>query len=194
MSSGDPRTRERILEKTWQLMERKRGRQVNIDDIASLVGVSRQAIYLHFGSRAGLLIATVRYVDQVKGVDQRVRAVTTASDGVAMLAAFIEFWGNYMPEIDGLARALLAARETDKAASAAWDDRMRALRQGCVSIMRCLAREKRLAPEWTPDQAADALWAMLSIEVWENLTLECAWTNAQYVSRMQAALRRTFTK
>jgi AcrR family transcriptional regulator len=194
MSSGDPQTRKRILEKTWQLMERKRGREVRIDDVARAAGVSRQAVYLHFGSRAGLLIATVRHVDEVKGVEARLKAVYAATDGPEALNGFVDFWGNYIPEIYGLAKALLAARETDEAAVAAWDDRMGALRQGCHTVIECLARQRKLALPWKIDEAADALWAMLSVSVWENLTLECGWTNRQYINRMKALLKRTFVK
>jgi AcrR family transcriptional regulator len=194
MSSGDPQTRKRILEKTWQLMERRQGREVRIDDVASAASVSRQAVYLHFGSRAGLLIATVRYVDEVKGVEARLQGVLTAPNAPDTLNGLIDFWGNYIPEIYGLAKALLAARETDEGAAAAWEDRMRALRDGCRAVIQCLAREKMLALPWNIDQAADALWAMLSISVWENLTLECGWTNREYVSRMKALSKRTFVK
>lgn len=194
MSSGDPRTRERILAKTWQLMERKRGLDVRVDDIARLVGISRQAVYLHFGSRAGLLIATARHVDKVKKLDQRLTAMRSATNGPQLLEGFVDFWGNYMPEIYGLAKALLAVRETDKAAAAAWDDRMGAVREGCRSVINCLAREGSLAPGWDPDQASDTLWAITSFAVWENLTRECGWTNAQYISRMKRTLHRTFVR
>ncbi len=182
------------MEKTWRLMERSRGREVRIDDIARAAGVSRQAVYLHFGSRAGLLIATARYVDEVKDVDERVKTLREATNGGESLDALVDFWGNYMPEIHGLAKALLAARETDQAAAAAWDDRMGVMRACCRSIARCLVGEKLLVREWTAEQASDALWAMLSIEVWERLTLECGWTNQQYVSRMKAALHGIFVK
>ena len=163
MSSGDPQTRKRILEKTWQLMEGRRGREVRIDDVAKAVGLSRQAIYLHFGSRAGLLIATVRYVDEVKEVDARLQAMSTAANGAEALDGLLDFWGNYIQEIYGLAKALLAARESDKAAAAAWDDRMRALRHGCRFVMECLAREKRLALPWNIEQATDFLILDLSL-------------------------------
>ena len=175
-------------------MERRRGQEVRLEDVARAAGVSRQAVYLHFGSRAGLLIATVRYVDQVKNVEDRVRGLRDATDARQSLDALVDFWGNYMPEIHGLARALLAARQRDKAAAAAWDDRMEAIRQCCRSLARCMLRDKILAPEWTPDEASDAMWGMLSIEVWERLTQECGWTNQQYVARMKTALRRTFTQ
>lgn len=194
MSRVDTDTRQRILEKTWQLMERKRGRPVRIEDIARAAGVSRQAVYLHFGSRTGLLIAATHYVDKVKDVDERVRGLRQATDAQQSLDALVEFWGNYMPEIHGLATALLATRATDKAAAAAWNDRMDAILQCCHSVVRCIVREELLAPEWSVAEAGDAMWAMLSIEVWERLTQERGWSNGQYIAHMKAALKRTFVK
>ena len=63
MSSTETDTRERILKETWHLMEKRRGQGVRIEDVAQAAGVSRQAVYLHFGSRAELLIATTHYLD-----------------------------------------------------------------------------------------------------------------------------------
>ena len=194
MSSGDPKTRKRILEKTWHLMEKKKGQAVRVEDIARAAGISRQAVYLHFGSRAELLVATVRYVDEANGITDRVQAMKTAVNALDLLNAYIEFWGKYIPEIYGIAKALLAERETDEAAAAAWDDRMKVLRETCLIVINCLERDHLLAPGWITDQAADALWAISSFAVWENLTIECGWSTGQYVSRMQDVLKRTFVK
>jgi AcrR family transcriptional regulator len=192
MSSGDPNTRKRILEKTWRLMERKKGRTVRVDDIARAAGVSRQAVYLHFRTRAELLIATVRYVDEANGIAERLRTLYMVANPVEMLDAYIEFWGNYIPVIHGLAMALLVERETDKAAAAAWDDRMADLKDGCRNVIDCLVRNHLLAPMWEPKQAADALWAMSSISVWENLTIDCGWSTNQYIRSMQKVFKQTF--
>ena len=175
-------------------MERKNGQDVRLEDVAHAAGISRQAVYLHFRTRAELLVATVRFVDEENGVEERVRAFASAVDGVQALEVFMEWWGGYIPEIYGLAKALLAARETDQAAAAAWDDRMGALRNGCRSIIRCLKRDEMLALDWDLEQAADLLWSMISVSVWENLTVECGWSNRQYISRMQAVLKQTFVR
>jgi AcrR family transcriptional regulator len=194
MSSGDPETRKRILEKTWRLMEKRKGQNVLIRDVARAAGVSRQAVYLHFGSRAGLLIATVRYVDEVNHLNERIQGMNTPANGVEVLEAFIDFWGNYIPEIYGLAKALVAVRDVDKDAAAAWDDRMQVLYQGCRSTIDCLVRDQSLSPEWDPDQAADIFWSMLSISVWENLTVERGWTQDEYTTRMKSALKGMLVK
>ena len=89
------------------------GRNVRMGDVARGAGVSRQAVYDHFGSRAELMVATVRYGDEVLGLDERLRRYRAAGSGVERLETYVEFWGNYIPEIYGIARALLAERETD---------------------------------------------------------------------------------
>jgi hypothetical protein len=102
-------------------------------------------------------------------------------------------WANYIPEIYGMAKALLALRDTDEAAAAAWDDRMQALYQGCAQIVECLKQNGVLAPQWTVETGADIFWAMISLATWEHLTVERGWSQAQYIERMQWMLRRTLT-
>jgi AcrR family transcriptional regulator len=194
MSSGNPETRKHILDQAWRLMVERNGQGVWMEDIAKAAKVSRQAVYLHFGSRADLLIATVRHVDEVLGLEEHLKKVNTAGSGVEILDALVEFWGNYIPEIHGLAKALLAVYDTDEDAAAAWDDRMAALRQGCLLTVECLQREGNLAAGWKPEEAADFMWAMQAIAVWENLTITCGWTKEQYIRRMQEMMRRTFVK
>ena len=46
-----------------------------MSDVAKQAGISRQAVYLHFPSRAELLIATTRYIDQVKDIDGQLAQV-----------------------------------------------------------------------------------------------------------------------
>lgn len=163
-------------------------------DVADEAGLSRQAVYLHFSSRAELMVATARYGDKVRGLDERLRRYRAASSGVERLEAFVEFWGNYIPEIYGIARAMLAARETDEAVATAWDDRMGVVREACRNIVGRLHRDGILAPEWSIEEAADLLWTMLSIRNWESLTLECDWSAGQYVTRMQELTKRTFLR
>lgn len=186
-------TRERILYIAWRMLEERRGQSVRLEDIAKAAGVSRQAIYLHFGSRSELFIATVRYVDERLGLMEQIRAICEAEGDIGM-AAYISWWANYIPDIYGLAKALLALRETDEAAAAAWNDRMQALYDGCLQIMRTVERAGSLAAGWTAERAADFFWALLSIDTWERLTIDRGWSKEQYIERMQAAANRALTR
>jgi AcrR family transcriptional regulator len=178
------------LEAASKLLLASGGQGVRMADIATAAGVSRQAVYLHFESRTELMIATVRYLDEVHGLEARLRGFREATSGIAKLDAFIEFWGNYIPEIYGVAKALMDARHTDDAAAAAWNDRMNSVRSGCQEVIEALERDRRLAPEWAAREAAELLWAILSIPSWELLTIECGWTTAEYVHRITVSSKR----
>lgn len=189
MSREKSDTRTRILETAWKLLEAGDGGEVRMADIAKAVGISRQALYLHFPKRADLLVATTKYLDEVKRVDDRLVASRTATSGVERLDAFIEAWGNYIPEIHGVAKALIAMQETDDEARLAWAGRTQAVREGCEAAVEALARDGMLAPKWSPDQATDLLWTLLSVGNWEQLTRDCGWSQADYVDTLKSLAR-----
>lgn len=195
MSSGKSSTRERILAETRRLMVERRGQGVRLGDIARAAGISRQALYLHFASRTELLVATARHLDEVLGGEERMRPFFAADTGSDALDAYITFWGNYIPQIYGLAKALLAARDTDEAAAAAWRDRMVLMWDGCCRVATMLERDGTLAPPWSVGDATDMLYALLSsIAVWENLTLDRGRTTEDYLHWMRTTLRQTFVR
>ncbi len=194
MSSTKMETRNRILETTWQLLEAHPDQSVRMQDIAKAAGVSRQAVYLHFESRVELLIATARYVDQVRDLDERLGLWRAAATAVAQMEAYVEFWGNYAAEVYAIAKALLAVYDVDADAAAAWDDRMNAIRLSCGRMIKTLDEEERLAPEWTREEATELFWTLLSIRNWEQLTVQCGWSIEQYVERMQTLVKRTFVR
>jgi hypothetical protein len=71
---------------------------------------------------------------------------------------------------------------------------MEALRQGWRRVIDCLMRDGLLSPEWSPDQAVDAAWAITSVSVWENLTVERGWSSSEYVTQMKTILKRILVK
>lgn len=194
MSSAHTDTRTNILEATVRTLEETGGHGVRMGDIAKETGISRQAVYLHFASRTDLLIAATRYLDQKLDVDQRLAPSRAATTGIERLQLYIECWGNYIPEIYGVAKALMMARDTDEAAAAAWRDRMRAMRDGCRAAIDALHDDGTLASGWTRPKATDALWTLLLVPTWENLTAECGWSTKQYIRFMSDLARQMFVQ
>lgn len=188
MSSENLETREKIMRATWKLLEESGGSGVRMSDIAKAAGISRQAVYLHFPTRADLLTGTARYMDEARNIDERLAASREAT-GVDRLDFWVEAWGNYIPEIHGVGRALIAMRDTDEAAAAAWNDRMQAVRHGCEAAVTALKSAGRLMPDYSVEQATDLLWALLSVEMWEKLRFECGWSQPAYVAAMQKMAR-----
>ncbi len=190
MSSKSPETRTRILESALTLLEAGAASGVRMSDIAKATGISRQALYLHFPNRADLLVATTRYLDDVKDVDVRLAASRSSGSGVERLSAFVTAWGNYIPEIYGVAKALMAMLDTDAAAKSAWNNRMQAMREGCEAAVAALAEDGVLLPQYSVEQGTDLLWVLLSVRNWEQMRFECGWSQAQYISMVGAVAHR----
>ena len=172
-------------------MEQNHGQGVRMGDIAKAAGISRQAVYLHFENRTDLLIATIKYVDEIKGLDDRLQVLETAKDSVDLLEKLTDVWGNYMPEIYGIAKPLMVLRDSDEAHAAAWQSCMDCLREACRDVIKALKAEKKLAPGWSIDTATQVLLVQLSFQTWEQLTIEESWPQNQYVKRLKVMLKRT---
>jgi hypothetical protein len=71
-----------------------------------------------------------------------------------------------------------AARSTDEAAAAAWNDRMGRRRKGVAKVIGALFKAGRLAHGWTVESATDWLWTLTSVQTYENLTRACGWSTA----------------
>ena len=71
-----------------------------------------------------------------------------------------------------------------------WHNRMQAMRQGCEAAVSALARDGVLASEHTPEHATDILWTLLSVRNWEQLILDCHWSQQTYIAKTQWLARR----
>jgi len=181
MSSEQTKTR--ILETTWKVLETRIDKN-RMSDIATAVGISRQALYLHYPTRAELLIATTKHIDKVKKVNQRLELSRAAGSGIERLHFFIKAWGGYIPEIHGISVALRNMRENDKAAAEAWDERMQAVRHGCQAAVKAIEKDGKLKSDLSEQVATDILWTLLTVENWEKLVLDCTWSQSEYEIKM----------
>jgi AcrR family transcriptional regulator len=180
MSRKSDETRARILQTTLDLLASAEPKKTRVSDIAKAAGISRQALYLHFPTRAELLIAATKYLDEQVSIDASLAPSRAAQNGEERLDAFIKAWSAHIPVIYPIGRALMAMMETDAEARAAWEDRMAAVRHGCAATVAALNREGRLRPGLEPERATDLLWSLLSVRLWEHLTRDCGWTEAAY--------------
>ena len=192
MSRENLDTRERILKAALDLLEQSVGKGVRMSDIAKQAGISRQALYLHFATRAELLIAVTHYVDELKESDARLAPSRAAQSGVERLDAFVEAWTGYIPEIYPTAKVLIAMGDTDKEAAAAWDLRMRDMKEGCAAAIDALVADNSLSAAYSRQDATDLLWAMLSVRNWEHLKQQCGWSQKKYENAIKSLARQLF--
>ena len=180
-----------MLEAARALFEERSAQAVKLEDVAGRAGVSRQSVYLHFGSRAGLLLALVAHVDESGPLGELSGRVTRARTGADVLDAALSVQADYWPSIYRIARAFDEARRADAAIAEAWDDRMERRRASCRSVVERLADAAELDPRWTVDDAADVLWALTSMRTWEDLVIDSGWSRDRYVDCLSTAAKRT---
>ena len=186
MSSKAQETKFRILQSALDLLTEGGGKSTRMSDVAKAAGVSRQAVYLHFPKRADLLVAVTHYVDNLNDVDKRLVRSRTASTGRDRLTSFIDAWGDYIPLIFGVGKALMDMQNHDNDARVAWQDRMQAMRQGCLAAVTALEKDGDLTSELDVETATDLLWTLLTVENWEKLRHECGWSQEAYLKRMKS--------
>lgn len=190
MSSKSTATRIRILTVARRLLEERGFHGVGLDEVARAAGVSRQAVYLHFGSKTGLLLAMVDHVFETEASSKLVQRWERASTAVEALEAALAFHVAYEPHVYEFARVLHAARREDPSAAAAWRNRMRARRSNYRRVAEWLARDGVLLDEWSVGEAADALWALTSVHMFEALVIERGWSVQRYKRHLRSIIHR----
>jgi AcrR family transcriptional regulator len=186
-------TRDRILDASLKLLTTGAQASVRMQDVAKAAGISRQALYLHFRTRTELLVETTLHLDRIKGRDARLEPVRAATTGSERLRLWVRAWASYIPEIHGLARALMSQADHDPEAAAAWSARMQDMHQGCRAAVDMLARDGTLRPGLDPGQASDLLWMLMSVRNWEALCQSRGWSQADYADHLERLAVETLT-
>lgn len=195
MSTSAPSgsTRATILDAAARLFT-ERGPGVRLEDIAEGAGVSRQTVYVHFGSRTGLLIAMVQHIDEGGTLHALVEQVFDAPTALQALDAVVAVHAEYHPMVYSVAKVFMAGRYEDDAIGAAWDDRMTSRRNLYRSVIEWLDRDEHLAPGWTVEIATDLLWAFTSWQLWEQLVVDRGWSKDDYLNHLRTVLRNSLVE
>jgi AcrR family transcriptional regulator len=187
VTTNQPNSRAHILETAWRLVGERGVQAVTVADIAAASGVSRQLVYHHFDSRAGLLVAMARHHDGASGF--RGRFVASRELGpVEGLETLLRLWLQYVPLILPVARALEAAVITGDEGGAAWRDRMDDIHEAFRLAVERIDGEGRLARGWTVDTAADWVYARSHVSTWQHLVVDRGWPVKAYVERTIASV------
>jgi AcrR family transcriptional regulator len=187
-------SRDRILDTALDLITQRGEADATMAEIAAASGVSRQAVYLHFADRAALMLALVRHVDERRGLEDELRKIHCAPDAITALGEMVALQARMNPKVWAVARAVDAVRRTDEAAERGWQDRLRHRLEGCRQVVARLAKEGRLRAELEPSLAADLLWTITSLRMWEDLVLQRGWSAKRYERHVTDVLVAALTK
>ena len=167
-------TRQRIIRSARQMV--KRGSDLPIDEVAARAGVSVQTIYAHFGSKRGLILATIDDMQRETGLYDELEAVFASPHGEAALRRMVSATFRLWDRGWALVAFTLRARRLDReiGAQMAEVDTMR--RAHLWVICRRLDAERRLRTPGAAEPAADIAFALTTPTVYEDLVRARGWS------------------
>jgi AcrR family transcriptional regulator len=180
-SGGRPQTRTQILEAARTMFEELGYHGAGLATVAKTAGVSRQAIYLHFPSKAELLTALHLHIfaTDVAPALQR-HPITDAMTAWDALDAVIAVDVEVACRVWRIQEALTVARrqhpEVDQTLRPREEERYEEL----LELGRRLEREGALPATIGVGLFADMLWGLLNVGTYRNLVVERGWSLDQY--------------
>jgi AcrR family transcriptional regulator len=162
-----------------------------MDEIAKEANLTRQAVYLHFGTKRGLLLALVEHIDSSRDVYERVETIWSAADALNALQVAVQVAAHTNAEVCRIGLALDAARRWDSDFDAAWRNRMGRRLARYRRLARWLHRDGILGAGWTIREAAVFLWTSTSIATFDLIVHDMGLTTKRYERLLLSMLRAT---
>lgn len=180
-SGGRSETRTQILEAARAMFEDFGYYGASLEAVAKKAGVSRQAIYLHFPSKAKLLTALHLHVfatDVVPALERYpITAAMTAMDALdATVAVDVEVASKVWRIHEALTMARRQHPEVEETLRPREEERYGEL----LDLGRRLQREDALPPKIGVGTFADMLWGLMNTGTYRNLVIERCWSLDQY--------------
>lgn len=185
-------TRRAILEAAWSRAIEGESLDLPLADIARAVGVSRQTLYLAFGSRTGLLVAMLDEKDARSPELQRMIAIRE-SDTLAPehLWIYLDLWLDYLPQIFPVATKLESQSASDAEIARAYSTRLHdRLRLTLRRLMQSPEQAGLLHPNISAEDAGDMAWSLVHPATWRLLVIEAGWSPEAFRTRQMDTVRR----
>jgi AcrR family transcriptional regulator len=180
-SVGRPQTRTQILEAARAMFEELGYYGAGLGAVAKKAGVSRQAIYLHFQSKADLLTALHMHIFATEVVPVLERhPITDETTGLDVLDATIAVDAEVAARVWRVHEALTMARRQHPEVEETLRPRENERYGDLLSLGRRLERDGALPPDVPVGLFADMLWGLLNIGTYKNLVIERSWSLDQY--------------
>ena len=185
--------KEKILQAALKLIKRRGGADITMAQIARAARMSRQAVYLHFKDRGDLLVALAQYTDQLRGLDAEIQHIRDAPTGIEATKRMVSLQARSNPTVWPIARMFEGLRRSDPDVEKPWQDRLQHRLNGCRQIMHRVNDEGNLLSSIPVDVAADLMWTLTSLRMWEDLVLLRGWSPKKYEAYVYGVLLRALT-
>jgi AcrR family transcriptional regulator len=186
------RTRAALFAAAHAILKEQGFEGLTMTAVADRAGVTRRAVYMHFGSRADLVAGLFDHVAEVEGLADSLRGVREAPDAVSALDAWAEHLARYHPRLLEVDRAMQRVWRSDPDAAG---HRRRVVAEklaNCRRLAKRLDDEGRLAPGWSKESTADMLFALVSTDLIEALIVDRRWSRQRLAEHLALLFRSTF--
>ena len=190
MSSKKSDTRRRLLAAARELIEGG-DYSVGLGEIGRRAGVSRQAVYLHFASRADLLTALTTFIEDEADLGRLLAPVYTARSGVQALRHLIDAGAQFEPQIHAMVQASLRMQD-DPTVVATSDERMRRRFEAMRDVIARIESEGQLATGWDVETATGFLWSLTAPSTFDLLVRQHGWSPRQWADSTFQLLHDAF--
>ena len=180
-SSRSEETRASILDAARALFETEGYHGAGLETVAKRAGVSRQAIYLHFDSKAALLTALHERINE-QDVEPAMQKVWACDDARAAFDAFVAASATAIPRILGIYNALEPASRVEPVAGSTFEPPRRGRYADCLRLTSWLDREGELAAGMPIRRAADILFTLTNIPSYQSLVVVCGWSPRRWTT------------
>lgn len=190
MSSGRTDTRIAILDSARVLFEEQGYFGAALEAVAKKAGVSRQAIYLHFASKADLLTALhmrIYETDVVPALERN--PIWDAPTALDALDATIEVDAEVASKVWRIHEALVVARRHFPEVDDTLRPREAERYEELVRLGRWLKKDGNLPDGMSVRVFADLLWGLNSLGTFQNLVIERGWSVRRYARWVRDTIR-----
>lgn len=179
-------TRRRIVDVAMGLFVRQGYAATTLEQIASQAGVAVQTVYFHFGNKRTILkeavdVAAVGDDEPVALLDRPwVQQVRAEPDGRRAMAIWLANSRLIFTRVAPIMKIVRDAAGADPEMAAQWEVNQQQRLTAHRALAQQLADKQALKPQLSVEKAADIIFTLVSLEVYQLLTAECGWTPAEW--------------
>ncbi|HWG11654.1 MAG TPA: helix-turn-helix domain-containing protein [Streptosporangiaceae bacterium] len=179
-------TRRRIVDAAAELFIERGYAATTLEQVAGRAGVAVQTVYFHFGNKQALLkqavdIAAVGDDEPVPLLDRPwLEQARAEPDPHRVIALWIRNSCEILGRVGPIMRVVRDAAGASPDTAAQWDTNEQQRMTAFRVLAQMLADRRALQPGVPVDEAADIIFALVSIELYLLLTVNRGWAPARW--------------
>ena len=172
-------TREQIVEAARRLFASDGFANTTVESIAREAGVSVQTVYASVGSKRGIVLALLDWMEVEGGNEELRRELEASKDPRRQLRAIVRFNRQLFERGEDVLKVVMVARADPDVGAFGREGEVRR-REGQAVWVREWAEAGVLRPNLDEGEAADILWALTGPELYWLFVVDCGWPGSRF--------------